>query len=96
MERFSKGIQMNSLDKILSAMRTGKYGSVIDPKGNVHVGLINCIMREDGSGKNWIVTVTNRTVSEKVFIYASWRKALPYKHLGLNGRAAFDVSTYPI
>ncbi len=60
----------NSLDKIFSAMRSGKYHSVIDPKGNAHVGLINCIMREDGSGKNWIVTVTNRTVSEKVFIYA--------------------------
>jgi hypothetical protein len=61
---------MNSLDKILSAMRTGKYGSVVDTKGNLHVGLINSIMREDGSGKNWIVTVTNRTVSEQVFIHA--------------------------
>ena len=61
---------MNSLDKILAAMRTGKYGSVVDPKGNVHVGLINALMREDGSGKNWIVTVTNKTVSEKIFIHA--------------------------
>jgi hypothetical protein len=51
-------------------MRSGKYGSVIDPKGNAHVGIINSIMREDGSGKNWIVTVTNRTVSERVFIHA--------------------------
>ena len=62
---------MNSLDKILSAMRTGKYGSIIDPKGNVHVGIINSLMREDGSGKNWIVKVTNKTVSESVFIHAS-------------------------
>lgn len=62
---------MNSLDKILAAMRTGKYGSVIDPKGNAHVGIINAIMREDGSGKNWIVTITNKCVSEKVFVYAS-------------------------
>lgn len=61
---------MNSLDKILSAMRTGKYGSIVDTKGKVHVGLINAIMREDGSGKNWIVTVTNRIVSERVFIHA--------------------------
>lgn len=52
-------------------MRTGKYHAVIDPRGNAHVGLINGVMREDGSGKNWIVTVTNRTVSEKVFIHAS-------------------------
>lgn len=62
---------MNSLDKILSAMRTGKYGSVVDTKGNVHVGIINGLLREDGSGRNWIVTVTNRTVSEKVFIHAT-------------------------
>lgn len=61
---------VNSLDKIFAAMRSGKYGSVIDPKGSVHVGIINSIMREDGSGKNWVVTVTNRTVSERVFIYA--------------------------
>lgn len=62
---------MNSLDKILSAMRTGKYGTVIDPRGKVYVGIINGLMREDGSGKNWIVTVTNKTVSEKVFIHAT-------------------------
>ena len=61
---------MNSLDKILAAMRTGKYGSVIDPKGNAHVGIINAITREDGSGKNWIVSICNKTVSEKVFIHA--------------------------
>ena len=52
-------------------MRTGKYGSVIDPKGNAHVGIINSIMREDGSGRNWIVTVTNKTKSEQVFIRAT-------------------------
>jgi len=62
---------MNSLDNILAAMRSGKYGSVIDPKGNAHVGIINAIMREDGSGKNWIVTVTNKTASEQVFIHAT-------------------------
>lgn len=62
---------MNSLDKILAAMRTGKYGSVIDTKGKVHVGLINSLVREDGSGKNWLVDVSNRTVSERVFIKAT-------------------------
>jgi len=62
---------VNSLDKIFSAMRTGKYGAVIDTKGNAHIGIINAIMREDGSGRNWIVTVTNRTVSERVFIHAT-------------------------
>ena len=63
-------MKMNSLDKIMAAMRTGKYGTVVDPKGNMHVGIINGIMREDGSGKNWIVTVTNQTVSKNVFIHA--------------------------
>lgn len=61
---------MNSLDSIFSAMRSGKYGTVIDPQGNPHVGIINSVMREDGSGKNWIVTVTNRTASKQVFIHA--------------------------
>ena len=61
----------NSLDKIFSAMRTGKYHAVIDSNGNTHIGIINGVMREDGSGKNWIVTVTKRILSEKVFIYAN-------------------------
>lgn len=61
---------INDLDKIFSAMRSGKYGTIIDPKGNAHVGIINAVMREDGSGNNWIVTVTNQTKSEKVFIHA--------------------------
>jgi len=62
---------MNSIDKILASMRSGKYGSVIDPKGNAHVGIINGLLREDGSGRNWIVTITNKTTSEKVFIHAT-------------------------
>jgi hypothetical protein len=61
---------MNNLDKIFCAMRSGKYGSVLDTKGNAHVGIINSIMREDGSGKNWIVTVYNRTAKNTVFIHA--------------------------
>lgn len=51
-------------------MRTGKYGTVIDTKGKVYVGLINSIIREDGSGKNWLVDVNNRTASKRVFIHA--------------------------
>ena len=61
---------MNSLDKIFAAMRTGKYGTIVDPKGKVYVGIINKVMREDGSGKNWIVTVTNRVSTDSVFIHA--------------------------
>ena len=61
----------NNLDKIFSAMRAGKYHCVLDPKGNAHVGLVNGIMREDGSGKKWIVTINSRLRSEQVFIHAS-------------------------
>lgn len=61
---------MNNLDSIFSAMRTGKYGSVMDTKGKVHVGIINSVMREDGSGKNWLVSVSNKFVNETVFIHA--------------------------
>lgn len=66
-----KRCSMNSLDKLFAAMRTGKYGTVVDPKGKVYVGIINGILREDGSGRNWIVTVTNRTASDKVFVHAN-------------------------
>jgi hypothetical protein len=64
-------IVTNNLEKLFDAMRTGKYHCVLDPKGNAHVGLINGIMREDGSGKNWIVTINSRLRSEQVFIHAS-------------------------
>jgi hypothetical protein len=64
-------IVTNNLDKLFDAMRTGKYHCVLDPKGNAHVGLINGIMREDGSGKNWIVTINSQLRSEQVFIHAS-------------------------
>lgn len=62
---------MNDLNKIFCAMRMGKYVGVQDTNGNVHTGLVNSIMREDGSGKNWIVTLTNKTVNERVFIHAT-------------------------
>lgn len=61
----------NSLNTIFASMAAGKYTSVIDPKGNTHTGLINAIMREDGSGRNWIVTITNNTISKKIFIHAT-------------------------
>jgi hypothetical protein len=61
----------NNLDKIFNAMRNGKYHCVIDPKGNAIIGIINAIMREDGSGKNWIVTINSQLRNEQVFIHAS-------------------------
>jgi hypothetical protein len=62
---------MNSLDTIFTAMRMGKYAGIRAANGKGYVGIINSIMREDGSGKNWIVTVTQGVKTEKVFIHAS-------------------------
>jgi hypothetical protein len=64
-------VRKNNLNTIFASMVAGKYTAVIDPNGNTHVGFINGIMREDGSGRNWIVTITNKTTSEKVFIHAT-------------------------
>jgi len=61
----------NNLSKIFTAMASGKYVGIIDPKGFAHCGLVNSIMREDGSGKNWIVTLTNQCANQKLFIHAS-------------------------
>jgi hypothetical protein len=63
-------VRKNNLNTIFASMVAGKYTSVIDPKGRVYAGLINAVMREDGSGRNWIVTITNQTKSEQVFIHA--------------------------
>lgn len=62
---------MNSLDNIFLAMRTGKYATVKDTKGKVYIGIVNSILREDGSGKNWIVSVTHSLTTERVFIHAT-------------------------
>lgn len=62
---------MNNLDTLFCAMRTGKYAGFRDNKGNGYIGIINGIVREDGSGKNWIVTVSTNLKTEKVFIHAN-------------------------
>jgi hypothetical protein len=62
---------MNNLDTIFTAMRTGKYAGIRAANGKGYIGIVNNISREDGSGKNWIVTVTQGIKSEKVFIHAS-------------------------
>jgi len=61
---------VNNLDKIFCAMKSRKYAGVSDTRGNVHVGLVNGIMPEDGSGKNWLVTISNKTVKQTIFIHA--------------------------
>ncbi len=64
-------IRRNSLNTIFASMIAGKYTSVVDPKGNIHAGLVNSIGREDGSGRNWLVTITNQTITKTAFIHAT-------------------------
>jgi hypothetical protein len=61
---------MNDLKTLFLAMASGKRAGFYDTKGRGHIGIINGIMREDGSGKNWIITLTQDTVTEKIFIHA--------------------------
>lgn len=62
---------MNDLKSLFMAMTLGKYAGFRDTKGKGYIGIINGITREDGSGKNWIVTVTEGIVTKKVFIHAT-------------------------
>ena len=64
-------VTMNNLTNIFEAMRTGKYIGITGANKNTYVGIVNSIMREDGSGKNWIVTITANLKSNKVFIHAN-------------------------
>jgi hypothetical protein len=62
---------MNDLKSLFLAMTSGKYAGFRDTKGKGYIGIINGIMREDGSGKNWIITVTEGVKTQKVFIHAT-------------------------
>ncbi len=60
------------LNDIVDAMKNRTYMGIVDGQGNCHVGLVNGLQPEDGSGKNWIVTICNRgNKVSKVFIHAS-------------------------
>ena len=69
---------MNNLNSLFNAMRYGKYAGFYGADGKGYIGIINSIMREDGSGKNWIVSVTynikyaaSGAVTENVFVHAN-------------------------
>ena len=59
-------------DDIVNAMKNRNYMGLVDPQGNCHIGVVNAIQAEDGSGKNWIVTLCrNNGKTSKVFVHAS-------------------------
>ena len=63
-------ITLHCLETLFANMRNGKYCGVADSKGNLIMGLINGIAREDGSGKKWIVTMATMGVSKTIFVHA--------------------------
>ena len=63
-------ITNHCLETLFANMRNGKYCGVADSKGNLIMGLINGIAREDGSGKHWLVTMASMGVSKTIFVHA--------------------------
>jgi hypothetical protein len=63
---------MNSLHNIMASMTTGKYIGIVGTRGQVYAGRVNGIMKEDGSGRNWLVTLNTKSNGTKtVFVKAS-------------------------
>lgn len=55
---------------ICSMMRLRKRVSIVGRTGNTFEGLINGIMPEDGSGNNWLLTISNDCKTSTVFVKA--------------------------
>jgi hypothetical protein len=56
------------LSDIVKAMVDRSYIGLVDPSGKCHVGMVNGLQVEDGSGKNYIVTIYGNGKASKVFI----------------------------
>ena len=61
---------MNSLQDMIVSMRTGKYIGLVGTNGQVYAGRVNGIMREDGSGRNWLVNINSSKGTKTVFVKA--------------------------
>jgi len=59
------------LSDIVKAMVDRSYIGLVDPSGKCHVGMVNGLQVEDGSGKNYIVTIYGNGKASKVFIKAA-------------------------
>jgi len=59
------------LSDIVKAMQERTYIGIVDHAGKCHVGTVNGLQVEDGSGKCYIVTLYANTKASKVFIKAS-------------------------
>ena len=59
------------LSDIVKAMVDRSYIGLVDPSGKCHVGMVNGLQVEDGSGKNYIVTIYGNGKASQAFIKAS-------------------------
>jgi hypothetical protein len=59
------------LSDIVKAMMDRSYIGLVDPAGKCHIGMVNGLQVEDGSGKNYIVTLYANGKASKLFVKAS-------------------------
>lgn len=55
---------------ICSMMKLRKRVKIVGRTGHTFEGLINCIRPEDGSGKNWLLTISHDLKNSTVFVKA--------------------------
>ena len=61
---------MNSLSQILDSIATGKYVGLVGTRGQVYAGRVTGIAMEDGSGRNWNITIRNSKGTMTIFVKA--------------------------
>lgn len=58
-----------SFDWLCQRMQSGQEVNITETStGEVHKGRIIRITKEDGSGNNWIITLTNKCQNKNVFV----------------------------
>lgn len=55
---------------LCSMMQMRKRVAIVSREGNTFEGLINGIRPEDGSGNNWLITLSNDSKTRTVFVKA--------------------------
>ena len=57
-----------SFEALTSAMRTRKVVRLMSADGKYHTGMVNSVSIEDGSGKNFLIRLSN--VERTIFVRA--------------------------
>lgn len=53
---------------LCNAMRLRKRVMLVGRTGHTFKGMINCIRPEDGSGNNWLITLSDKLKDSTVFV----------------------------